>query len=447
MLVTVIILAIAALALCIILVFVSNTAVRYRTQEWDQEKRAKRAEEELAQLRSKTDHIELREANLISIEQELARIATITPDQAKAELVSAIESQCREEFQEQAKAIEVESLENVQVNTRKALLDSMERTAMQYVVENTVAIIELPSEDVKGRIIGREGRNIRSFEQITGVDLIVDETPEAVVISSFDPIRRETARLTLMNLIVDGRIHPARIEEVFAKAKQEVYRVTYEAGEKAAVRANIGTLPKPLIETLGKLRFRSSYAQNVLDHSVEVSKIAANIAQEMGLNVEVVKRAGLLHDIGKALGEEWEGPHALTGMAYLKQFDEKPVLLNAVGAHHREIEPESPEAQVIIIADILSASRPGARRENLENYLKRMTALEAFANAFPGVEKSYAVQAGREIRIIVKPEVIDDAQARKMATEVANKIKAEIEVPGQIKVTVIRESRFSDIAK
>jgi ribonucrease Y len=384
-----------------------------------------------------------REAKLVPLETALARVASLSPEEAKAELMSRL----RDEATEEAKLVEAEALESVQTTTQKVLLDSMERTAMQYVIENTVAVVELPSEDVKGRIIGREGRNIRSFEQITGVDLIVDETPETVVISSFDPIRRETARLTLLNLIVDGRIHPARIEEVFEKAKQEVSRMTMESGNRAAQRAGVSGLAKPVIEMLGKLRFRTSYAQNVLDHSVEVSKIAVNIAQELGLNVEIVKRAGLLHDIGKSLGEAWEGPHALTGMAFLKQYEEHPVVLNAVGAHHREIEPESPEAQVIIIADILSASRPGARRENLENYLKRMASLETLANSFEGVEKSYAVQAGREMRIIVKPEVVSDISAKQMASDIAKRIKAEIEVPGQIKVTVIRETRFTETAK
>jgi ribonucrease Y len=416
--------------------------------QWNQ------AKTQLSVLGQETDHrnfeldklediLNQRESALMPAEQELARIAEMTTDEAKVKLLAKV----REEAVAEVKQIEADELESIQQSTRKVLIDAMERTAMQYVVENTVAVVELPSEDVKGRIIGREGRNIRSFEQITGVDLVIDETPETVVISSFDPIRRETARLTLLNLIVDGRIHPARIEEVFEKAKTEVSRMTMDAGHRAAQRAGVGSLPKPIIEALGKLRFRTSYAQNVLDHSVEVSKIAANLAQELGLNVEVVKRAGLLHDIGKALGGEWEGPHALTGMAFLKQFEELPVVLNAVGAHHREIEPESPEAQIIIIADILSASRPGARRENLENYLKRMTALETLANSFPGVDKSYAVQSGREIRIVVKPDEVSDADARNMATEIAQKIKAQIEVPGQIKVTVIRESRFSDIVK
>lgn len=384
-----------------------------------------------------------REQRLVSKESELQRVSGLSKDEAKEELIQFVVKQAEIEATERSREIE----ENILADSKKHLLDAMERTAMQYAVENTTALVELPSEDVKGRIIGREGRNIRSFEQITGVDLIIDETPEAVMISSFDPVRRETARLTLINLIVDGRIHPARIEELHDKAKKEVHRMILESANKATSQASVSKLPKPVLEALGKLRFRSSYAQNVLDHSVEVALLGSKIAYELGYNVEVVKRSGLLHDIGKALGEEWEGPHALTGMAFLKQYQESEIVLNAVGAHHREIEPTSPEAQIVIIADILSASRPGARRENLDAYLKRMTALEALANSFPGVERSYAVQAGREIRVVVKPEVLTDAQSRTLATELGTAIKAQMEVPGQIKIVVLRESRFTEIVK
>jgi ribonuclease Y len=267
------------------------------------------------------------------------------------------------------------------------------------------------------------------------------------VISCFDPVRRETARLALMNLMVDGRIHPGRIEELFEKAKEEVDRMIKDAGERAAERANVSGLNARVIETMGRLRFRTSYAQNVLDHSVEVARLCANLAAELGLNVELAKRAGFLHDIGKALGPEWEGPHALTGMEYLRGFDEKEHLLNAVGAHHHEIEPCSPEAMLVIIADTISAARPGARRENLENYIKRLTALETLANSFPGVDRSFAVQAGREVRMIVRPEEIDDLAAARLARDVAKRIESEMEYPGQIKVTVIRETRASETAK
>ena len=265
---------------------------------------------------------------------------------------------------------------------KKIVLDVMQRSIVDYVTEATLAVVELPNEDMKGRIIGREGRNIRAFEQVTGVDLIIDETPEAVVISCFDPVRRETARLALMNLMVDGRIHPGRIEELYEKAQAEVNRMILEAGERAAERANVSGLAPKVIETMGRLRFRTSYAQNVLDHSVEVARLAENLAAEMGLNAEVAKRAGLLHDIGKALGPEWEGPHAITGMEFLRTIGERESVLHAVGAHHNEIEPCTAEAILVIIADSISAARPGARRENLENYLKRLTSLETLGKLF-----------------------------------------------------------------
>jgi ribonuclease Y len=330
---------------------------------------------------------------------------------------------------------------------RKVVLDVMQRNVVDYVTEATLAVVELPSDEMKGRIIGREGRNIRAFEQVTGVDLIIDETPEAVLISCFDPVRRETARLALMNLMVDGRIHPGRIEELHEKAQTEVARIVHEAGERAAERANVHGLPPRIIETLGRLRFRTSYAQNVLDHSVEVSRLAGSLASELGLSAEIAKRAGLLHDIGKALSQEWEGPHALTGMDFLRSLGEREPILHAVGAHHYEIEPTTPEAILVIIADSISAARPGARRENLENYLKRLATLEGLANSFPGVDRSYAVQAGREIRLIVKPHEVDDLGAAKLANEVAKRIESELEYPGQIKVTVIRETRVQQVAK
>jgi ribonucrease Y len=315
------------------------------------------------------------------------------------------------------------------------------------VTEATLAVVELPSEDMKGRIIGREGRNIRAFEQVTGVDLIVDETPEAVVISCFDPIRREVARLTLMNLMLDGRIHPGRIEELHEKAQAEVERMVLDAGERAVERANVSGLPPKVVETMGKLRFRTSYAQNVLDHSVEVARLCEGLAAELGLNVEVAKRAAFLHDIGKALGPEYEGPHALTGMEFLRGQGEREAVLHAVGAHHFEIEPTTAEAIAVIVSDTISASRPGARRENLENYIKRLSSLEQLANSFEGVARSYAVQAGREIRLIVKPTEVDDLAAARLANEVARRIEKDLEYPGQIKVTVIRETRVQDVAK
>lgn len=382
-----------------------------------------------------------------SIEAELQRVAKLKREDARELLVKRIEEEFRDLGLKRAKQIEAEAVQDAERKAKKVVLDTIQRCVVDYVTEATLAVIELPGEDMKGRIIGREGRNIRAFEQVTGVDLIVDETPEAVVISSFDPIRREVARLTLMNLMVDGRIHPSRIEELHEKARQEVERTIKEAGERASDRANVSGLSPRVIEAMGRLRFRTSYAQNVLDHSVEVSRLAAMLASELGFNVEIAKRAGFLHDIGKGLGPEWEGPHAITGMEYLRSMGEREAVLHAVGAHHFEIEPASPEAMLVIVADTISAARPGARRENLENYLKRLTALEGLANSFPGVERSYAVQAGREIRLIVKPGEVDDLAAARMASDVAKRIESELEYPGQIKVTVIRETRVQQVAK
>jgi len=387
------------------------------------------------------------EGRLEEIDQELYRVANLTPEAAKEVVLGRIEEEFSDIAAKRARQIESDMVAGAERRAKKTILDVIQRSVVDYVTEATLAVVELPSEDMKGRIIGREGRNIRTFEQVTGVDLIIDETPEAVVISCFDPVRRETARLTLMNLMVDGRIHPGRIEELFQSATEEVGRMIRDAGERAAERANVAELHIKAIEALGRLRFRTSYAQNVLDHSVEVSRLCASLAAELGLNVEVAKRAGLLHDIGKALGPEWEGPHAITGMEFLRTLGERPVVLNAVGAHHNEIEPDSPEAILVIIADTISASRPGARRENLENYVKRLAALENLANSFPGVDRSFAVQAGREIRLIVKPDEIDDLGAARLAADVARRIESEMEYPGQIKVTVIRETRSSEVAK
>lgn len=431
--------------------FIKEESNRTESREKAIEERTIKLDQKFDQLQEESKLlaqriIEIRELE-VSTESELSRLAGLTKQEAKHEYLAQIETEFRADAAKRAQSIEQESVRDTEKKARKLLVDVMQRSAVEYVTEATLAVIELPSEDMKGRIIGREGRNIRAFEQVAGVDLIVDDTPEAVVISSFDPVRREVARLALMNLMVDGRIHPARIEELFEKAKTEVNRMILEAGERAATRANVQDIPPEVIEMLGKLRFRTSYAQNVLDHSVEVSVMAATLAAELGLNVEMTKRAGLLHDIGKALGPEFEGPHALTGMGYLKTHGEKDLVLNAVGAHHNEIEPTSAEAILVIIADQVSASRPGARRESLDNYIKRLTNLEELANAFPGVEKSFAVQAGREIRLIVKPDELDDLGARRLAKDVAAKIEAEMDYPGQVKVTVVRELRVTEVAK
>lgn len=414
---------------------VRRTHLEERESEFHKEARALAEREESLDRRLK------------QIEIELERVAALTKDQAREEYLSRIESEFREAGLRKAREIEAQSVAEAERKAKSLVLDVIQRSAVEYVTEATLAVIELSSEDMKGRIIGREGRNIRAFEQVTGVDLIIDETPEAVVISCFDPIRRETARLALMNLMVDGRIHPGRIEELYEKAQIEVQRTILEAGERAVERANVTGLDPRVVETLGKLRFRTSYAQNVLDHSVEVAKLCEGLAAELGLNAEVAKRAGFLHDIGKALGSEYEGPHALTGMEFLRSMGEKEAVLHAVGAHHYEIEPTSAEAILVIVADTISAARPGARRENLENYIKRLAALEQLANSFEGVERSYAVQAGREVRLIVKPEMVDDLGAAQLANDVAKRIEKDLEYPGQIKVTVIRETRTHEIAK
>jgi ribonuclease Y len=433
------------------------------------EKEAFRHEEKLAtreetlvsrqqELQERVRSVETRESAVMAaqdafrererqLELRLAEVGGLSPEEAVERLMERVESRHRDALARRAREIEEEAVAQADRRGREILLDAMQRCAVEYVSEATVSVVELPGDDMKGRIIGREGRNIRSFEQITGVDLIIDDTPEAVVISCFDPVRREIARITLENLILDGRIHPVRIEELYEKAKTEVARTTMEAACKAVETARVGLVPTAILETLGRLRFRTSYAQNILDHSVEVSSLAGMIAAELGLDVEVAKRAGLLHDIGKALGAEHEGPHAVTGRAFLLAHGESEAVASSVGSHHAEMVAATPEAVLISLADSLSASRPGSRKESLENYVKRLQALEKLASAFPGVERSFAVQAGREIRIIVNPTEVNDDGAVSLAADVARQIEKDMEFPGQIKVTVIRETRVQSIAK
>lgn len=399
------------------------------------------------ELRSLAEHRSAVERRAASIQDELQRVSRMTKEQAREVLLKGVEDEFRATLAKKAAEVERQTQHEAERKAKKVLLDVMQRHASSFVADAPLAVVDLPSEDMKGRIIGREGRNIRSFEQITGVDLIIDETPEAVVISCFDPVRREVARLTLMNLILDGRIQPGRIEELFENATAEVNRMIKVAGERAAAAANVSGLPAKVSEAMGRLRFRTSYAQNVLDHSVEVAKLAASLAAELGFDVEIAKRAGYLHDIGKGLIDEWEGPHALTGMEFLRQAGEQEPIFHAVGAHHYEIEPQSAEAILVIIADTISASREGARKESHEHYIKRLSALEGIGNQFIGVEKTFAVQAGREVRLIVKPEQVDDLGARRLANDVARKIENELAYPGQIKVTVIRETRVTDVAR
>jgi ribonuclease Y len=377
---------------------------------------------------------------------ELERVSGMSADQAREVLLKEIRDEIEHEAAILARQIEEDARRDAERRAREVILDTIQRCVVEHVAQNTITVIHLPNEDIKGRIIGREGRNIRHFEHVTGVDLIIDDTPEAVVLSSFEPIRREIARVTLLNLIHDGRIHPARIEEEYERAKSEVERRVWQAGEEAVLQVGLTGVHPEIVRMLGKLRYRTSYAQNVLDHSIEVAMLAGLLAVELKLDTRIVKRAALFHDIGKALENTVEGPHALVGMEFLRRHGEGELVCNAVGAHHHDIPPASLEAHVVIIADSISAARPGARRESLQQYLRRLHELERIAISFDGVEKVYAIQAGREVRVLVKPNEVDDLRAHQLAREIAHKVQSELEYPGQIKVTVIREVRAHHVA-
>jgi ribonuclease Y len=387
------------------------------------------------------------QALLVRQRDELERIGGMTTDQARSFLLKQVEDEVRMDAARLIKQVEDETKSEANRKAREILVSAIQRCAVDQVSETTVSVVPLPSDDMKGRIIGREGRNIRAFETLTGVDLIIDDTPEAVVLSGFDPIRRETARLALSSLISDGRIHPGRIEESINRARSEVEAKIREAGELAVLRANVTGLHPELVRVLGKLKYRTSYGQNVLDHSVEVAHLAAGIAAELGANVNVARRAGLLHDLGKAIDYEVEGSHVQISIDLATRYGESAEVVHAIAAHHGDIEFQSVEAVLVHTADVISASRPGARREMLETYVKRVQKLENVADSFEGVEKTYAVQAGREIRIIAKPTDIDDFAAAKLARDIAKKIEEELEYPGQIKVVVIRETRSVEYAK
>jgi ribonuclease Y len=379
--------------------------------------------------------------------QELERIAGLTSDEAKQQLVAEVEADARAMAARRVHEIEQEVHEEADRRSRKILATTIQRIATDYVAESTVSVVPLPSDDMKGRIIGREGRNIRALEQATGVDLIVDDTPEVITVSAYDPLRRELARRVLAKLLQDGRIHPARIEEVVAKTQTELDQTIREEGEKVAYEANVVGLHPDLIKLLGRLKFRTSYGQNVLHHSLEVSMIAAALAAEIGADVNVCKTAGLLHDIGKAVDHEVEGPHALIGADIARRLGRSAKIVHAIAAHHGEEEPATVEAFIVATSDAISGARPGARREMVETYVKRLEALEGVANSFEGVEKSFAIQAGREVRILVSPTHIDDLAASRLARDVSKKIEESLEYPGQIKVTVIRETRAVDYAR
>lgn len=378
---------------------------------------------------------------------ELERVAALTTEEAQNLLVEQVEAEMEEILSRRARAMELEMRTEADHRSRMILATTLQRIATDYVSESTVSVVQLPSDDMKGRIIGREGRNIRAMEQATGVDLIVDDTPEAVTLSGFDPVRREIARRALVKLIDDGRIHPARIEEIVNKTRVEVEQIMREEGERVAYEANVQGLHPDLIKLLGRLKFRTSYGQNVLAHSLEVSLISAALAAELGADVNVAKTAGLLHDIGKAVDHEVDGPHALIGADIARRLGRSARIVHAVAAHHGEEEPQTVEAFIVATADGISGARPGARREMVEAYIKRLEALESVACSFDGVEKAYAIQAGREVRIMVQPEQIDDMAASRLALDVTKRIEDNLDYPGQIKITVIRETRAINYAR
>ena len=389
------------------------------------------------------------EAEKLRLQQqrELERISGLTAQQAHLQLMAQVEEQAREQAGQLVREIEQQTKEEAARRARWIVAQAIQRCAADVVVESTQSTVNIPNEEMKGRIIGKEGRNIRAIEQATGVDLIIDDTPEAVVLSSFDPVRREIARVALLKLIADGRIHPTRIEEVVARAKSEVEQQLRDEGEKAAYEAGVHGLHAELIRTIGRLKFRFSYGQNVLQHSLEVSFLAGAMAAELGADVNLCKRAGFLHDIGKAVDHEVDGPHALIGADLLKKFNIAQRAIHAVQAHHFEIEPQTVEAFLVAAADAISAARPGARRETVDNYIKRIEALEDVAMAFKGVERAFALQAGREIRILVKPDQVDEDAAWRLNRDIVKQIEDTLDYPGQIKVTVIRETRVVDYAK
>ena len=443
----------------------SATEAEYRERRSELQRQENRLSQRTETLERKLDGVEQRERNLANREKEmesirghlgelrdkqlkqLELISGMSSAEAKQQLLEAMEVEMRDEASRRLREWEAGLKEEADKKAQEILAQAIQRAASEVVSETTVSVVALPSDEMKGRLIGREGRNIRALEQATGVDLIIDDTPEAVTLSSFDPVRRQVAHLALSKLILDGRIHPARIEEVVAKTKEEVEATMYSAGEQAAYEMGVRGLHPELIKLLGRLKYRTSYGQNVLAHSIEVGYLAGMIAAELGANVALAKKAGLLHDIGKAVDWEVEGSHAAIGADLLRQWDKSPEVVQGAAEHHGEAGTTSFWGFIISAADAVSGARPGARRESLENYLKRLKALEDIANSFKGVDKSYAIQAGREIRILVSPEDIDDLGAMRLARDIVKRIEESMEYPGQIKVTVLRETRAVDYAK
>ena len=378
---------------------------------------------------------------------ELARVASLTMEEARGLLLDRVEEEMRDITGRKVRELEIEARERADERARDIITMALQRYAAEHTAEHSVTVVALPSDDMKGRIIGREGRNIRTLETLTGVDLIIDDTPEAVVVSGFDPIRREIAKRALERLLVDGRIHPARIEEMVGKARTEIDQVMKEAAEAAIYEVGIGGLNPDLVKLLGRLHFRTSYGQNVLRHSIEVAHVAGMLASETGYDPQTMKRAGLLHDIGKAIDHEVEGPHTVIGGELLKRYGFPQAVIDGVVGHHGDVEPVTMVGTLISAADAISAARPGARSEIVSNYIQRLQELESVANSFPGVEKSFAIQAGREVRVVVKPEQLDDLQTARLSRDIAQKIQDTLQYPGQVKVTVIRETRAVEYAK
>ena len=424
---------------------------RVLSKEENLDKKAEAMERKESSLVSREDSLKKRTAEVEELfakeQEELEKISGLTSDQAKEYLLKSVEADVKHDTAKLIKELEARAKEEADKKAREYVVTAIQRCAADHVAETTVSVVQLPSDEMKGRIIGREGRNIRTLETMTGVELIIDDTPEAVVLSGFDPVRREVARIALERLIVDGRIHPARIEEMVEKVQKEVENMMREEGEAAALEVGIHGIHPELVKLLGKMKFRTSYGQNALKHSIEVAQLSGLLASEIGVDVRLAKRAGLLHDIGKSVDHEMEGSHVQLGSELCKKYKESATVINAVESHHGDVEPTSLISCIVQAADTISAARPGARRETLETYTNRLKQLEDITNSFKGVDKSFAIQAGREVRIMVVPEQVSDDDMVLMAREISKKVESELEYPGQIKVNVIRESRVTDYAK